>query len=880
MLAHDAARSGATAVELRPPFARKWVRTFADEGLNSGVQPIISGGTLFIGTLKGTLHAIDAESGRDLWTFRAGGPILHAAAAGGGKVFFGAADGKIYAVMAREGAPAWTVSTGAAVWNAPALHDGLVLAGSRDGRLYAIEAGSGKVRWASSTGGPILSSPAVDAGRGCVYAGSEEMRIFAFSLADGRTLWRSEKLPGASLRGYHPVIAPDGSVMVTSAPGLCPDTIQQILLDMVREVFGNFASWRNKKDENERLRQENFALMEKPETYPRQMEYLRKRLAEQPAMQTFFVLDPGTGRSRFVVPVVHAESMNGPTAPPIVTSDGKIVLKYSALLRSRYGAYSPFLNVGELDPVTGHITPLMEQSRTYGWHDSLLLVHDEQSQISASGRILINTHQDNVNALDLGTRRGYGQPFCHNVHEAKPGEAAALWALHLEGRPFPMGWEWLARGTAVYGGGSVLDVPVAVAGDSFYFLPTHEINAGVTLMAYRMAKEGDAGGRAEPPTAKISDGQWKKIQDQKWDWDILEMARLKVTLEGLPGRVAGTRLNPLAGGAKIEDAEMDGLILTEPAPRPAAEDAPLRKRLADSVEELIGGTWRPLAFPAGKHPAEGYRIFSDPWGTVYTLALAFPHLPPKTQGRVRDHVSNLLAPDDAAWKKSYDPAAGEVRSAYDPPPDALMKYAPEIPWGDTGRLYPLWLWGTVSGDMERVKELWPRLKGAVRFEAPPREPDLGNARIAGLMAACRISKGEEFLPQTREALRRRLEYERAHTEGGLITEAPVLRTIMGRWHHLTPGLARLLKAHAGPIHRRLMEVYVDHHRPTWWLAWNVELLWRNESPYSLPSMSRDILSARALILEEPAEKLEGYLDIPWCRADEHFIQKLALALGR
>src|SRR5687768_14555763 len=34
MLGHDAARSGATAAELRPPFARKWYRAFPDEGIN------------------------------------------------------------------------------------------------------------------------------------------------------------------------------------------------------------------------------------------------------------------------------------------------------------------------------------------------------------------------------------------------------------------------------------------------------------------------------------------------------------------------------------------------------------------------------------------------------------------------------------------------------------------------------------------------------------------------------------------------------------------------------------------------------------------------------------------------------------------------------
>src|SRR5215203_6714830 len=88
MLGHDAARSGATAVELRPPFARKWYRAFPDEGINAGVQPVVADGKVFVGTLRGVLHAIDAETGKDLWTFRAGGPILHACAAADGRVFF------------------------------------------------------------------------------------------------------------------------------------------------------------------------------------------------------------------------------------------------------------------------------------------------------------------------------------------------------------------------------------------------------------------------------------------------------------------------------------------------------------------------------------------------------------------------------------------------------------------------------------------------------------------------------------------------------------------------------------------------------------------------------------------------------------------------
>jgi hypothetical protein len=76
-----------------------------------------------------------------------------------------------------------------------------------------------------------------------------------------------------------------------------------------------------------------------------------------------------------------------------------------------------------------------------------------------------------------------------------------------------------------------------------------------------------------------------------------------------------------------------------------------------------------------------------------------------------------------------------------------------------------------------------------------------------------------------------------------------------------------------------MEVYVDHHRPAWYVAWNVELLWRNEAPFSFPDMADDIFAARAMVLGEGAERLAAFVDLPWCRGDETWVRKLALWAG-
>ena len=896
MLAHDPGRSGATSTEIRPPFERKWYRLFPDEGLMAGIQPIIKDGRVFIGTMRGILHAIDDTTGKDVWAFGTSGAILHTCAVAGDKVFFGNAEGKVYAFGIADGKLAWSVQTGAAVWNSPVVYRGVVLIGSRDGKVYAIEAENGEVKWFARTGGPVISSPAIDTKASRVYVCSEDMHVYAFDLTDGRQLWCSVKLPGVSFRGYYPVIAPDGSVMVTVTPGLSLDSFNPILYDMVREIFGDFASWRHTKEENAKLRQENFKRMQQPGTYEAQLDYIRKRLSDEPAYQTFFVLDGGTGKQKFVAPIVYAESMNGTGAPPVVMPDGKVIVKFRALLRSRYEHYSPFLNVGYLDTSTGYITPIMDQTRTYGWHDSLLLVHDEQCQLVVAGRVLINTHQDNVNAMDLDTLKGYPEPFCRNIHEPKPGEAAGIWAMLLRDQILPVGKEWLQRGTAVYGGGSVIDMPVSVAGSSFYYIPTHEINAGAAVIAYRMKADGNASKVSEVPAAHFTDDEWKKIRQLPWDWDTCETPRLNNLLKSLPGKIPGTRQQPLTESAaetvdRITDAELDRFVWETPKVEftDTNSGSNLREELARSVRELISKDWRPLVFPPGKHPREAYRFFIEPTETLLTLARAYQYLDSTLQQQVRQYVERMRHPggvlDGLTGQRTYEPDKGESRSLYDISVERLFRVNDDITRQPIARLYPLWLWAHVTGDWSWIEDNWKNLQKLITETPNKIEEDCRNGYLAGLIAYCRIARRmndnaalERALAMTRAAMRERLTFELSHTRGGLITQVPVSRSIFSQWRNLTPEIGRLCSVYAGRIHKYLMDVYVDYHRPAWYLAWGVETMWRNECPFAFPTMPAEIFAAKALILHEPADRLTSYLDIPWCKADLFYIQKLIFCI--
>jgi hypothetical protein len=215
----------------------------------------------------------------------------------------------------------------------------------------------------------------------------------------------------------------------------------------------------------------------------------------------------------------------------------------------------------------------------------------------------------------------------------------------------------------------------------------------------------------------------------------------------------------------------------------------------------------------------------------------------------------------------------------------MVQVRDDIVRSDIARLYVFWLWADVTGDWSRIEQNWNFLRKLIDQPPNKMEEDCQNGYLAGLIAYCRMAlqmRDEEAVQKgvstAQKAFRRRLEYEFAHTRGGLITQVPVLRTIFGRWRHLTPEIGRLCAAYTKKIHQNLMDVYVDYHRPTWYLAWNVETMWRNECPFSFPTVAAEVFAARALIHGEPAEKLARYLDIPWCKADLFYIQKLILTI--
>lgn len=182
--------------------------------------PAIAGDLVYVLSLDGHLYAINTADGTLQWSFKTGGEqrfsaprlygvkdtdqavtdpwdyFLSSPLVSNGKVYFGSSDQRVYALEATTGKLVWSFKTGGVIHSSPALADGTLLIGSWDGALYALQADSGKALWRfqtetehqTSTWLGIQSSPVVDGDT--VYLGSRDGYLYAVGLQSGEKRWR------------------------------------------------------------------------------------------------------------------------------------------------------------------------------------------------------------------------------------------------------------------------------------------------------------------------------------------------------------------------------------------------------------------------------------------------------------------------------------------------------------------------------------------------------------------------------------------------------------------------------------------------------------------------------------------------------------------
>lgn len=150
---------------------------------NSVTQPIAVDGVLYFTTGFSVLHAVDAPSGRTLWTY----------------------DPDVLDVAGDRLRSAWG-SRGIAWW------DGSIYTATFDGRLIAVDAASGKLKWSVQTTNPddgyyITGAPRAFDGKviiGNAGADTANVRgyVTAYDARTGKNVWRFYTVPGNPGDGF------------------------------------------------------------------------------------------------------------------------------------------------------------------------------------------------------------------------------------------------------------------------------------------------------------------------------------------------------------------------------------------------------------------------------------------------------------------------------------------------------------------------------------------------------------------------------------------------------------------------------------------------------------------------------------------------------
>ena len=152
-----------------------------ETGAYTAASPLLAGDRAYVGTFNAEVLAIDLTRRAVVWRYSQEDtefPYYSSAALDGNRLILGGRDKLVHAIDATSGKRLWTFAARARVDSSPVVAGGRVYVGSGDGRLYVLDSASGKKLWEFDTGAGIAASPAIAGGR--VVIGAEDGRVYVF----------------------------------------------------------------------------------------------------------------------------------------------------------------------------------------------------------------------------------------------------------------------------------------------------------------------------------------------------------------------------------------------------------------------------------------------------------------------------------------------------------------------------------------------------------------------------------------------------------------------------------------------------------------------------------------------------------------------------
>lgn len=152
------------------------------DGAFEGTAAIVDG-SVFIGDLDGTVHALDLANGKKKWTYKVESGFAGSPSVRNGRIFIGDYDGVFYCLDI-NGKLLWKYEAEAEINSGANFYGGNVLFGSQDATLYCLDQATGKLVWKYQIEDQIRCLPTVVADR-CFVAGCDA-RLHIIDLKQGK----------------------------------------------------------------------------------------------------------------------------------------------------------------------------------------------------------------------------------------------------------------------------------------------------------------------------------------------------------------------------------------------------------------------------------------------------------------------------------------------------------------------------------------------------------------------------------------------------------------------------------------------------------------------------------------------------------------------
>ncbi len=173
----------------------------SDEPIQIEVTPIIAGDNIIVGTGAGTVRAFSLEDGLPQWKYTVASSTSSAPISTdltyydygdeGGVVYFGSDDTYFYALNAKTGKFMWSHNTSTLYMQPATAYDGHVYLPAGNGRLYKFEALTGNIVWEFTPDHNVYFAgyPAIKDGK--LVIGCYDYATYCVDIETGEKVWKS-----------------------------------------------------------------------------------------------------------------------------------------------------------------------------------------------------------------------------------------------------------------------------------------------------------------------------------------------------------------------------------------------------------------------------------------------------------------------------------------------------------------------------------------------------------------------------------------------------------------------------------------------------------------------------------------------------------------